>query len=184
MPRIFLSLLVGALSFNTTLLAANGSVMVAEGFAAQNLYSGPLPDFFDEWCDDVCFPTVELEVTDVQRSRTLGYIYAWGKEFAGAGSTIQFKEFILYDLIGGQMYTLSQEGGHPAGAFADPTLVPPKQGVVVLVGGAEGQVVGGTGRYHGASGGYSTRLKVEADGAGNFFYYDELYFRFREVKVD
>ena len=62
-------------------------------------------------------------------------------------------------------------------------LVPPKFGAVVLVGGAEGKVVGGTGKYKKASGGYSTRLKVEDDGAGTFIYYDELYFRFRDVKI-
>jgi hypothetical protein len=161
----------------------NGSMIIAEGFAAPNSYSGSMPDFFDEWCDGVCFPTVTLGVTDVKKTRPLGYIHAWGKEFLGAGTTIQFKEFILYELPDGKLYTLSQNGGHPAGAFADPTLVPPKEGVVVLVGGAEGLVVGGTGEYSGAGGGYSTRLKVEADAAGNFFYYDELYFRFREVRV-
>jgi hypothetical protein len=183
MPRVFLLVLVLALSL-TGLASANGSVMVAEGFSAANSYDGPLPDLFYEWCDNACFPTVTLEVTDVQKTRSLGFVHAWGKEFAGAGSTIQFKEFILYELIGGQLYTISQDGGHPAGAFADAGLVPPKFGVVVLVGGAEGLVVGGTGRFRNAGGAYSTRLKVEDDGTGNFFYYDELYFRFRDVKVD
>ena len=61
-----------------------------------------------------------------------------------ASGTLQFKEFILYDLNAGQLFTLSQDGGHPGGAFADPTLVIPKHGDVVLLGGAEGLVVGGT----------------------------------------
>jgi hypothetical protein len=37
----------------------------------------------------------------------------------------------------------------------------PKQGEVVFLGGAEGLVVGGTGKYRNAGGPYSTRLKVE-----------------------
>jgi hypothetical protein len=161
----------------------HGSMFVVEGFAAANSYSGAMPAMFADWCDGVCFPTVTLEAVDVKHTRHLGWVHAWGKEFAGAGDTIQFKEFILYEFKGGQLYTVSEDGGHPAGAFTDPTLVPPKFGAVVLVGGAEGSVVGGTGKYKKAGGAYSTRLKVEDDGAGNFFYYDELYFRFREVDI-
>ena len=185
MNRIFAILVVSLLAGAGSAVAGpNGSVIIAEGFSAPNSYSGPLPEIFFDWCGGICFPTVTLEVTDAKKTRPLGYVHAWGKEPTGAGVTIQFKEFILAEFADGQLYTISQDGGHPAGAFADPALIPPKQGVVVLVGGAEGQVVGGTGRYAKASGGYSTRLKVEDDGAGNFIYYDELYFRYREVKVD
>lgn len=162
---------------------SKGSIIVSEGFSEPNGYAGALPDFFEGWCDSVCVPTVQLAVYDVKKTRRLGTVYAWGKEFQQDGVTLQFKEFILYDLAGGQLFTLSQDGGHPGGAFADSGLVPPKHGVVVLVGGAEGLVVGGTGKYAGAGGGYSTRLKVESDGS-NFIYYDELYFRFRAVTID
>jgi hypothetical protein len=82
----------------------------------------------------------------------------------------------------GQIYTLSQDRGHPGGAFADPSLIIPKHGDVVFLGGAEGLVVGGTGKYRNASGLYSTRLKVETID-GFFVYYDELFFRFREVDI-
>jgi hypothetical protein len=109
--------------------------------------------------------------------------HAWGKDFRSTGAgTLQFKEFILYELREGQLYTLSQDGGHPGGAFADPSLVIPKQGEVVFLGGAEGLVVGGTGKYRNAGGPYSTRLKVETIG-GLFAYYDELFFRFGEVEI-
>jgi hypothetical protein len=58
----------------------------------------------------------------------------------------------------------------------------PKHGEHVFLGGAEGLVVGGTGKYGSAQGPYSTRLKLET--IGEFFaYYDELYFRFREVEI-
>jgi hypothetical protein len=54
----------------------------------------------------------------------------------------------------------------------------------VLIGGTEGEVLPGTGKYANAGGAYATRLKLEADEFGNIVYYDELFFRFREVKLD
>jgi len=165
-----------------------GSMIVAEGFASPNTYSGPLPGFFESWCADTgdgsqCIPTVTLDVFDSKKARPVGTIHAWGKEFRSTASgTLQFKEFVLYELKDGQLYTLSQDGGHPGGAFADPTLVIPKHGDLVLLGGAEGLVVGGTGKYRNAGGAYSTRLKLETIG-GFFAYYDELFFRFREVEI-
>jgi len=165
-----------------------GSMILAEGFAAPNTYSGSLPAFFDAWCADTedgsrCIPTVTLDVFDSKKARRLGVVHAWGKDFRSTASgTLQFKEFVLYEFREGQLYTLSQDGGHPGGAFADPSLVIPKHGDVVLLGGAEGLVVGGTGKYRFARGPYSTRLKLETIG-GFFAYYDELYFRFREVEI-
>jgi hypothetical protein len=130
-------------------------------------------------------PTVRLQVVDSEKTRPVGFIYAWGQDFEASqdGSTLRFREFILYDLDKGQIFTISKDGGHPGGAFVDTTLIPPKvPGLAVLAGGAEGDVVGGTGQYKKAGGGYSTRLKVEFDGPAPT-YYDELYIRFREVRV-
>ena len=175
--------------FVTQAQSSSGSMILAEGFAAPNIYSGPLPGFFDAWCADTedgsrCVPTVTLDVFDSKKVLRLGVIHAWGKDFRSTASgTLQFKEFVLYELREGQLYTLSQDGGHPGGAFADPSLVIPKHGDVVLLGGAEGLVVGGTGKYRFARGAYSTRLKLETIG-GFFAYYDELYFRFREVDIE
>ena len=166
-----------------------GSMILAEGFASPNVYSGPLPEFFESWCADTedgsrCTPTVTLDVFDSKKARRLGTIHAWGKDFRSTASgTLQFKEFVLYELRDGQLYTLSQDGGHPGGTFADPSLVIPKQGDLVLLGGAEGLVVGGTGKYKNAGGPYSTRLKLETIG-GLFAYYDELFFRFRNVDIE
>lgn len=182
---LFVVLLAGVVSHAQS---SNGSIILAEGFAAANTYGGPLPGFFESWCADTedgsrCIPTVSLDVFDAKKARRLGALHAWGKDFRSTASgTLQFKEFILYDLRDGQLYTLSQDGGHPGGAFADPALIIPKQGDVVLLGGAEGLVVGGTGRYTAASGPYSTRLKVETIG-GFFAYYDELFIRFRDVDI-
>jgi hypothetical protein len=168
--------------------SSNGSMILAEGFAAPNAYTGPLPGTFESWCADTedgsrCIPTVTLDVFDAKKARRLGAVHAWGKDFSSTGSgTVQFKEFILYELKDGQLYTVSQDGGHPGGAFADPSLIIPKHGDVVLLGGAEGLVVGGTGKYSAASGPYSTRLKVETIG-GLLAYYDELFFRFRDIDI-
>ena len=103
-----------------------GSMILAEGFASPDTYSGLLPGFFESWCADTedgsqCIPTVTLDVFDSKKARRLGTIHAWGKDFRSTASgTLQFKEFVLYALRDGQLYTLSQDGGHPGGAFADP----------------------------------------------------------------
>lgn len=170
-----------------------GSIIIADGFAAPNTFdTSALPAVFHDWCNNgdatvECVPTVQLEVFDERKDRSLGFIYAWGQDFEASadGSTLRFREFIYYQLDRGDLYTISEAGGHPAGAFADPTLVIPKSGLpgaIVLLGGAEGRVVGGTGIYGSAGGGYSTRLKVEFF-QGNPVYYDELYIRFRDVRV-
>jgi hypothetical protein len=54
-----------------------GSMILAEGFAAANTYSGPLPGFFESWCADTedgsqCIPTVMLDVFDPKKARHLG----------------------------------------------------------------------------------------------------------------
>ena len=96
-----------------------GSIIVAEGFAAQNTYGGPLPGFFDSWCaatedGNQCIPTVTLDVFDSKKARRLGAVHAWGKDFRSTASgTLQFKEFILFDLQEGQLFTLSQTPQRP-----------------------------------------------------------------------
>jgi hypothetical protein len=188
------ALTLGALAaFSAHAESGQGSLIVADGFANPNTFdTALLPETFHDWCNNgdavpECIPTVELEVFDARKDKSLGFIYAWGQDFEGSadGVTLRFREFIYYNLNGGELFTISDDSGHPAGAFADPSLVIPKSGIagaVVLLGGAEGQVVGGTGIYRKASGGYSTRLKVEFVD-GNPVYYDELYFRFRDVLV-
>ena len=54
-----------------------GSMILAEGFASPNTYSGPLPGFFESWCADTedgsqCIPTVTLDVFDAKKARRLG----------------------------------------------------------------------------------------------------------------
>ena len=134
---VFSMVLVGGLVAQAG--SPNGSMILAEGFAAPNAYTGPLPDFFEGWCADSesgtrCIPTVTLDVFDSKKTRRLGVLHAWGKDFRSTSTgTLQFKEFVLYELEDGQLYTLSQPGGHPGGAFADPSLVIPKHGELVLL---------------------------------------------------
>lgn len=96
----------------------SGSIIFAEGFASLNTYTGPLPGFFESWCTDTedggrCVPTVMLDVYEPKKGKRVGVMFAWGKDFRSAAGTLQFKEFVLYDLKDGQLYTLSQDGGHP-----------------------------------------------------------------------
>lgn len=162
----------------------NGSMAIVEGAPAPNSYAGEIPAALEDWCEGVCLPLVTLEMVDPQKTRSLGVLHTWGKDFDFGSTTIQFKEFIIYELSGGQFYTVSQDGSQPTAAFIDQSLLPPKVGAQVLIGGTEGVVLPGTGKYESAGGPYSTRLKLETDEVGNIVYYDELYFRFREVKLD
>ena len=59
----------------------SGSMILAEGFAAPNTYTGPLPGFFEAWCADTedgsrCIPTVTLDVFDSKKAHRLGVIHA------------------------------------------------------------------------------------------------------------
>ncbi len=161
----------------------NGSMAIVEGAPAPNSYDGETPAALEQWCEEICVPLVTLEMTDVMKNRPIGVLHTWGKNFGGDTTYIQFEEFIIYELRGGQFYTVSQDGSQPTAAFIPQSLLPPKVGDVVLIGGTEGVVLPGTGKYKKAGGPYSTRLKLEADELGNIVYYDELYFRFREVNV-
>ena len=173
-----------ALSIPCALAGPNGSMAIVEGAPAPNSYAGEIPQALEEWCEQICIPLVTLEMVDPQKTRPLGVLHTWGKEFNFGSTSLQFKEFIIYELSGGQFYTVSQDGSQPTAAFIDQSLLPPKVGAVVLIGGTEGVVLPGTGKYATAGGGYSTRLKLEADEFGNIVYYDELYFRFRELKLE
>lgn len=162
----------------------NGSMAIVEGAPAANSYTGEIPQALEDWCENVCVPLVTLEMVDPQKTRSLGLLHTWGRDFNFGSLSLQFKEFIIYELDGGQFYTVSQDGSQPTAAFIDQALLPPKVGTQVLIGGTEGVVLPGTGKYANAGGAYSTRLKLETDEFGAIVYYDELFFRFREVKLD
>jgi hypothetical protein len=160
-----------------------GSVAIVEGEPVANNYQGEIPQALDDWCNGECLPLVTLEMEN-EKGKPLGVLHTWGKDFNFGSTYIQFNEFIIYELSGGQFYTVSQEGTLPTAAFIPESLLPPKVGDVVLIGGTEGLVLPGTGKYKKAGGDYSTRLKLEADDLGNIVYYDELIFRFREVNLN
>jgi hypothetical protein len=121
---------------------------------------------------------------NIQKAEPIGLLHTWGKGFRGAGMSIQFDEFIVYEVNGGEFYTVSGDTAPPTASPVPTGLLTPKVGAQVWMGGTEGQVLPGTGKYGTAGGPYSTRLKLEFDDAGNIVYYDELLFRFREIKVN
>lgn len=179
------TLVVLALWFGTVGVSAgpNGSMAIVEGAPSPNSYSGEIPPALTDWCGGVCAPLVTLELEDVSKTRPLGILHTWGKSFNFGPTVVQFEEFIIYELSGGQFYTVSQDGSQPTAALIEGGLLTPKVGTQVWIGGTEGVVLPGTGKYKNAGGPYSTRLKLEFDDAGNIVYYDELYFRFREVNL-
>lgn len=167
--------------------SSKGTIAIAEGAPDVNDFTNVPQPLFDEWCGgDVCIPTVKLGLASAT-GRNLGFVYAFAKNFQVAGNTTVFEEFLIFALRRGNVYAISQPGGHPGGAIADPSLVIPKfGGEFVLVGGAEGVVVGGTRKFKHACGGYSTRLKLEQSVVGGQpvpVYYDELFFRFKDLSI-
>ena len=179
--------ITAALLFTTTLNAQagqNGSTVLVDGEPSSNSYAGQRPAALEAWCEGICIPLVTLEMLNISKSKPIGVLHTWGKNFRGAGMSIQFDEFIIYELKGGEFYTASGADAPPTAAPIPTDLLTPKVGAQVWMGGTEGVVLPGTGKYKRAGGAYSTRLKPEFDEAGNIVYYDELLFRFREVKVN
>ena len=80
MPRMTWLMFLALLFINgaTQAQSATGSMILAEGFASPNTYSGPLPGFFESWCADTeddgsrCVPTVTLAVFDPKKVRRVG----------------------------------------------------------------------------------------------------------------
>ena len=70
------------------------------------------------------------------------------------------------------------------GAPIDPVLKPPlhqdKGALVVIAGGGDGAIVGGTGKYQNWTGTYTDRVFVgfgaPSSGVGGIIYYDQLWF--------
>lgn len=182
-----LSILISALLFVTALTAQagpNGSAVLVDGEPSPNSYTGELPSALINWCEEICLPLVTLEMLDIKKSKVIGVLHTWGKNFGGAGSAIQFNEFIIYEVKGGEFYTVSGDDAPPTAAPIPTDLLAPKVGKQVWMGGTEGEVLPGTGKYKKAGGAYSTRLKLEFNDINEIVYYDELLFRFREVKVE
>ena len=183
------SLIAGALVAATISLsglatAANSIDLVVNGIAAPNLTAPPTTTAFASWCAGVCFPTTNQPVSDPATGQKKGAITVWGKNFAyGAGGSLCFSEFIVFSLDQGQIHVASGANG-TCGAQIDPALKPPLHqdlgALVVIAGGGDGAIVGGSGKYKNWTGTYTDRVFVgfgaPTSGVGGIIYYDQLWF--------
>jgi hypothetical protein len=164
--------------------ATNNIQLLYNGLAAPNLAPQPSTQAFIDWCAGVCFPTTQQTVSDPRSGQDKGTIYVWGKNFAfGAGGSLCFSEFIVFALDQGEVHVASGVNG-TCGAPIDPTLKPPihqdSGALVVIAGGGDGSIVGGTGKYANWTGTYTDRVFVgfgaPTSGVGGIVYYDQLWF--------
>ncbi|MCB1703012.1 MAG: hypothetical protein KDI14_19545 [Halioglobus sp.] len=164
--------------------AANNIQLVYSGLAEPNIAQPPATQAFDSWCNGLCFPTTEQPVYDPQNEKQKGTIYVWGKDFQyGSDGSLCFSEFIVFALQQGEIHVASGTNG-TCGAPLDPALKPPMYpdagATVVLAGGGDGSIVGGTRKYAKWSGTYTDRTFIgfgaPTSGVGGIIYYDQLWF--------
>lgn len=164
--------------------ATNSLQLLANGLAVANGAAPPATAAFVDWCAGVCFPTTNQVVTDPATGQPRGEIHVWGKNFQfGAGGSLCFSEFIVFTLAQGEIHVASGERG-TCGAPVDPVLKPPlhadRGATVVIAGGGDGDIVGGTGKYKRWSGTFTDRVFVgfgaPTSGVGGIVYYDQLWF--------
>lgn len=167
--------------------AAQNLQLVADGVPAANLATPPTTAAFDAWCTGglaPCFPTTQFPVYEPGNGQPKGMAYVWGRDFAfGAGGSLCFSEFIVFALPQGQLHIVSGVNG-TCGAPVDPALKPPKHAdlgaTVVIAGGGDGTIAGGTGKFARWTGTFSDRVFVgfgdPTSGVGGIVYYDQLWF--------
>lgn len=164
--------------------ATNSVQLLVNGLAVANAAAPPATPAFAAWCAEVCFPTTNQVVTDPATGQPRGTIHVWGKNFQfSADGSLCFSEFIVFTLAQGEIHVASGDRG-TCGAPIDPALKPPlnpDQGAtVVIAGGGDGDIVGGTGKYQRWSGTYTDRVFVgfgaPTSGVGGIVYYDQLWF--------
>lgn len=173
-----------ATAFAGTAAAASNIELVYNGLAVANASSPPNSSAFTNWCNGICFPTTQLPLYDASTGQKKGNAYVWGKSFAfGSGGSLCFSEFIVFSLEQGDIYVNSPNNG-TCGAPIDPALKPPKYpelgALVVIGGGGDGVIGGGTGKYLNWTGTYTDRVFVgfglPTSGVGGIIYYDQLWF--------
>jgi hypothetical protein len=181
------SLAMGALLYAAACagaVAGTSLQLLTHGLAVPNNAAPPATPAFTTWCAGVCFPTTRQPVYDPATRQLKGSFAVWGKNFEfGAGGSLCFSEFIVFSLEQGEVHVASGDRG-TCGAPIDPALKPPlhadKGALVVIAGGGDGSIVGGTGRYQRWSGTYTDRVFVgfgaPTSGVGGIVYYDQLWF--------
>jgi hypothetical protein len=158
--------------------------LLVDGLARPNEADPPTSAAFETWCADRCFPTTRQVVHDPRTGQRRGVMEVWGRDLQhGEDGSLCFSEFIVFRLDHGQLHVASGERG-TCGAPIDPALKPPRHAelgaTVVLAGGGDGVIVGGTGRYRRWRGTYTDRAFVgfgpPERGVGGIIYYDQLWF--------
>lgn len=184
-PIIASSILVLAAVSPGIATAAQTVDLVFSGVPAANTSAPPDIQAFADWCGGVCFPTTQFPVYDVHTGVGQGTASVWGKSFAfGVGGSLCFSEFISFSLHEGDLHVVSGTNG-TCGAPIDPALKPPLHAdlgaLVVIAGGGDGVIAGGTGRFKHWTGTYTDRVFVgfgaPSSGVGGIIYYDQLWFK-------
>jgi hypothetical protein len=164
--------------------AAQNVELVFNGIPAANVSAPPASQAFSDWCDGICFPTTQFPVYDAATGQNKGNAYVWGKSFQyGANGSLCFSEFIAFSLNEGDVQVNSGTNG-TCGAPIDASLKPPLHAdlgaQVVIAGGGDGQINGGTGKFKKWTGSYTDRVFVgfgaPTSGVGGIVYYDQLWF--------
>jgi hypothetical protein len=165
--------------------------LVYSGVAIANARPLPTDKAFTDWCratTGACFPTVQQPMYDTATGLKRGDVYVWGAfpfhSTANYPAALCFSEFMVFALDGGDITVYTGPNG-TCGAFMDPTIKPPlaayPAATVVIAGGGDGVISGGTGRYRNWSGTFTDRVFVgfgaPTDGVGGIIYYDQLIFR-------
>jgi hypothetical protein len=164
--------------------ASTSVQLLTHGLAIPNLTAPPGSAAFVNWCAGVCFPTTHQPAYDPATGQARGSFAVWAKNFQfGAGGALCFSEFVVFNLQEGELHVASGDRG-TCGAPMDPALKPPmhadKGALVVIAGGGDGHIVGGTGRFQNWTGTYTDRVFVgfgaPTSGVGGIIYYDQLWF--------
>jgi hypothetical protein len=174
-------------------LAGENISLITSGVAVANTRAQPTLPAFASWCAAsgaaFCVPTTQFPVYDTKTGKQRGMAYIWGAfPFnAGAGAfsgSICFSEFMEFVFPEGELYLKTAKNG-TCGAFIDPALLPPKYpelgATAVVIGGGDGEIAGGTGRFKNWSGTFTDRVFVgfgePTSGVGGIVYYDQLIFQ-------
>ncbi|MBI3156129.1 MAG: hypothetical protein HYZ20_12045 [Burkholderiales bacterium] len=190
-PRASMALataaLAGLAAWAGPAAATQNLQFVADGIPEANASAPPATSAFVDWCSGRCFPTTRFPVYDPGNGQPRGMAYVWGRDFAyGGGGSLCFSEFIVFALAQGDLHIVSGPNG-TCGAPIDPVLKAPKYpelgALVVIAGGGDGVIAGGTGKYANWSGSFSDRVFVgfgePTSGVGGIVYYDQLWFGIR-----
>ncbi|MEO6566816.1 MAG: hypothetical protein ABIO63_12395 [Casimicrobiaceae bacterium] len=176
-------------------LVANATTsinLIYDGLAMPNTRAAPTNvTAFNDWCatGTACIPTVQQPMYDMATGKLKGTIYVWATVPFNGGTIIPsafcFSEFFVVALAEGDLYAHSGPNG-TCGATMDPVMKPPKftdhGAQVVIAGGGDGVIVGGTRKFQAWTGTFTDRVFVgfgaPTSGVGGIVYYDSLMFSF------